>query len=495
MYQALLNHKRWIAVAIPFALVAAIATASVTSSAPADRAAIAQANDLSQAFRVTAKSVYPSVVSIATKAKPKQDVEFRGNSRELEEMLKNSPFGEMFKNHPEFRHFFREQSFQPSARSGIGSGVIIDKAGIVLTNNHVVDGADEVTVRLHDGREYEATEIKTDSQTDLAVLKIKDAKNLTAAKLGDSDGVEIGDWVLALGQPFGLEGTVTAGIISAKGRGIGINARENYLQTDAAINPGNSGGPLVNLRGEVVGINTAISSSTGGNQGIGFAIPINLAEWVSEQLLTTGTVQRSFLGVGIQQLDHDLAKAFGLEPGRGVVVTQLKADSPAESAGLQMGDVIVKFDDKEIGSPRELQMVVERCKPNTKHEIGVVRDGKTMTLTASTGQLPATTQVSQVSDEESQAGSLGMEVSDLKADVAKQLGIDSDEGVVITNVDPNGRAAEAGLRSGMVIVQVNRQDVSSVADLKKALESSEDDESILMLIRSQNGSRFVVVQS
>lgn len=495
MYKAAVKHRTWLAGIVSCALLAAIATASVTSKPDLDHSTIAKANDLSTAFRVTAKTVQPAVVSIVTKAKkPKQSVTFRGDPRgmtpdQLEEMFKGSPlekfFGDRFRSRP--------QSFQPMARQGIGSGVIIDAKGVVLTNNHVVKDADEVMVRLHDGREFEAVEVRTDPETDLAVLRIQDAKNLVAARLGDSDRAEIGDWVLALGQPFGLEGTVTAGIISAKGRGIGITARENFLQTDAAINPGNSGGPLVNLRGEVVGINTAISSSTGGNQGIGFAIPINLAEWVSNQLLTKGSVSRAFLGVGIQKVDHDLASTFGLDSGRGVVVTEVRKDSPAMKAGLEIGDVILTFDNRDVSSPRALQMMVERCDPSLQYPVEVLRNGKTVTLEASCGAMPETRNVSHTGKTDN-GNSLGLEVAELTNDIAKQLGIKGEVGVVITSVAPNSRAAEAGLSSGMVITQVDRKSIGTVAELREALDSIEENQSVLLLVRSEGGSRFVVVK-
>ena len=234
--------------------------------------------------------------------------------------------------------------------SGIGSGVIIDPSGIILTNNHVVDGAGKIMVRLHDGREFEATDVKRDPKTDLAILRIKGAGKLTAVKLGNSDDAQVGDWVLALGDPFGLEGTVTAGIISAKGRPLGAT-RANFIQTDAAINPGNSGGPLVNLDGEVVGINTAISSNNGGNQGVGFAISSNLAKWVSQQLIANGTVKRAYLGVAIQPVDPDLAKQFGVETMQGVVVADVQPDTPAAAAGVKPGDVIVEFAGKAGHQP------------------------------------------------------------------------------------------------------------------------------------------------
>ena len=493
MYKAATSRRVWLGAAAPLALIAAIATASVTSTGThLDNEAIAQANDLSKAFRSTAKAVQPSVVSIRTTAKTTPTTQPRGNPSDLEELFKNSPFEKFFGDHPDLKQFFRGQSsHRPSARRGIGSGVVIDEKGIILTNNHVVEGAEEITVRLHDGREFEVGDVKTDPQTDLAVLRINDASRLTAAKLGNSDETEIGDWALALGQPFGLEGTVTAGIVSAKGRGIGITARENFIQTDAAINPGNSGGPLVNLRGEVIGINTAISSVTGGNHGIGFAIPINLASWVSDQLLTTGSVQRSFLGVGIQQIDHNLAKQLGLDASRGVVVTEVRPDSPAEAAGLQTGDVILKFGGKVVKSPRELQMIVERCEPGSTQDVSVNRNGESLDLIATCGEQPAKMNVSY--KDESDDTMLGLEVSNLTPEIAKRLGVDGTDGIVITSVEPNGRAAEAGLSAGMVIVSVNRDPVNSVADLKEALADADSVDGVLLLVRTQQGARFVVV--
>ena len=245
---------------------------------------------------------------------------------------------------------------EPGGESGsVGSGVIIDPSGIILTNNHVVDGGGKIIVRLHDGREFDAIDVKTDPKTDLAIVRIKGAGTLPAAKLGNSDDMQVGDWVLALGDPFGLEGTVTAGIVSAKGRGLGITARENFIQTDAAINPGNSGGPLVNLDGEVVGINTAIASQTGGYQGVGFAVPSNLAKWVSEQLIANGTVRRAYLGVGIQPVTQELAKQFGVQGQQGVRGRRRAADTPAAAAGVKPGDVIVEFAGKPVANPQELQ--------------------------------------------------------------------------------------------------------------------------------------------
>ena len=388
----------------------------------------------------------------------------------------------------------------PSPQGGIGSGVVIDSSGVILTNNHVVAGGGEVTVRTHDGREYVATDVWTDPKTDLAVVKV-DAKGLSAAKLGDSDQVSIGDWVMALGQPFGLESTVTAGIISAKHRGIGITARENFLQTDAAINPGNSGGPLVNLRGEVVGINTAIHSRSGGNDGIGFAVPSNLARWVADQLIDHGSVKRAYLGVGIQPVTPALAKELNVKPRGGVIVTDVYPDTPAAKAGLESGDVIVRFGDKMVSTPQALQLAVERSPFGEELVIEIVRGGKSLQLGFEAAMQPTDFGVS-VNEADNQSGKrmddLGLEIAPLDDAVAKQLGMAGTEGVIITSVRENSPAAEAGLAPGIVIREVNRQKVASVADFERLMAEHRKDESaegILLLVRSEKGSRFIVLKS
>ena len=361
--------------------------APLANVSPQQQAAIESANSLSVAFRTVANELLPSVVAIENRPAVAWNADSEDQATPSQDGLGQNPF-----QGTPLEDMFRGYRFQtppmnkpgnpvPSPDGGIGSGVIIDPTGIILTNNHVVAGGGEVTVRLQDGREFIASGVFTDPQTDVAVIKIEGASNLIAASLGDSDAVSIGDWVLALGQPFGLESTVTAGIISAKNRGIGITPRENFLQTDAAINPGNSGGPLVNLHGKVVGINTAIHSRSGGSDGIGFAIPSNLARWVADQLIDTGTVKRAYLGVGIQPVTQDLAKRLAVEPRGGVVVTDVFADTPAKKAGLQSGDVIVRFGGRPVGTPQALQLAVERSPIGEQLPIQVVRDGKTMELT------------------------------------------------------------------------------------------------------------------
>jgi len=484
--------------AVPVVLTAKKAPA--VTSAEAHRAVNA-AKDLSTAFRVASEAVLPSVVSITNV----ESVASRGDGN----VAPSIPFEgrNPFEGTP-FEDFFNERNFrqqqmtprQQPRRAGMGSGVIIDSSGIILTNNHVVAGGGEVTVRLHDGREFKATNVATDPKTDIAVVTI-DASDLVAAKLGDSDTVSIGDWVLALGQPFGLESTVTAGIISATHRGIGITARESFLQTDAAINPGNSGGPLVNLDGELIGINTAISSRGGGNDGVGFAIPISLAKWVGDQLAQGGTVQRAYLGVGIQPIDASLARQLKVKPRQGVAVTDVYPNTPAAKAGLESGDVIVEYAGIAVTSPQELQLVVERSEIGRTHPLKVMRNGKITKLSFVPEALPnefgqARRSSSQPSASESQRlESLGIEVSALDPEVAEKLGMRGTDGVVITAVKPGSPAEQAGLSSGMVVTQVDRKDVGSIDELTDAVKSSDIERGVLLLVRTNSGSRFVIVKS
>jgi serine protease Do len=354
-----------------------------------------------------------------------------------------------------------------------------------------------------DGREFEVAEVKADPRSDLAVVRIKGANNLKAAKLGDSSKIAVGDWVLALGNPFGLEGTVTAGIISAKGRGLRITDRADFLQTDASINPGNSGGPLVNLDGEVVGINTAISSSTGTNSGVGFAVPINMAKWVADQLVQSGKVKRAFLGVGIQAVTQPLASPLGVSVHEGVAVTEVFPNSPAAEAGLKPGDVIVKFAGQPTPGPQELQGLVERSKIGQKETLEVLRDGKRITLQIPVQEQPADYGIASraparggsSAQETSRFEKLGIEVAALNKDVANQLGLKSTEGVAIAQVRSGSLADLGGLESGMVILQANRKTIKTVDDLKTALESQPLDKGVLLLVRTADGTRFLVIRA
>jgi serine protease Do len=318
--------------------------------------------------------------------------------------------------------------------------------------------------------------------------------------LGDSDALEIGDWVLALGQPFGLQDTVTHGIISAKNRGIGITKHAEFLQTDAAINPGNSGGPLVNLRGEVVGVNTAISSTSGGYPGIGFAVPANVVKWVVPQLLKDGKVHRAFLGVGIQMVDQALAEQLGMSAPAGAVVTDVQPKSPAGEAGLQSQDVIVEFAGTPVQNPRQLQAIVSRSPLGVKQPVVVLRDGKRVTLQVVVREAPANYGEKVMSEKEAPADrgeefkDLGLELAPLNKDVAEQLGLKEPNGVVIVSVAEGSPAAAAGLRPSQAIVQVGRSPVKNVEEFKAAVKTASLAKGVLLLVRTEEGSRFVVVK-
>jgi serine protease Do len=434
----------------------------------------------------------------------KRDARPRGGNRpqlprELEEL--DPWLRRFFEQMPEGGDLFEmPQTPRPTA----GSGVIIDPAGVILTNNHVVTGGGKVTVRLKDGREFEVAEedIKTDDRTDLAVLRIKAGGSLPSARLGDSDKLRIGDWVIAVGQPFGLENTVTAGIISATGRAVGITKHEEFIQTDAAINPGNSGGPLINLQGEVIGINTAISSSSGGFQGIGFSVPVNVAKWVSSQLLKDGQVHRAYLGVGIQPIDQTLASQLGLANSQGALVTEVRPSSPAEKAGLKPQDVIVEFGGAKISDPRNLSALASRAAIGSTQPVVVLRDGKRVELKVTVLEQPANygerqSRPAAPAEEPNRPefDKLGLQVGPLTNDLAQQLGIAGASGVVITAVAEDSLAARAGLAPSMAIVQVGRQNIKSVAEFEAAIKNAPLDKGVLLLVRSAEGSRFVVVRS
>jgi len=467
-----------------------------------------QAQQLSAAFRKAAETAMPSVVTVRAKTKAHTVKGMHPRRGEKgENPLKGTPFEDLFRDGQGFENFGDLQQMIPR-REGMGSGVIVDKSGIVLTNNHVVDGADEVIVHLADGREFKGTDIKVDKTTDLAVIHIKGAGSLPVAKLGDSNSLEIGDWVIAIGNPFELEQTVSAGIISAKGRelaGNGPQRAPKYLQTDAAINPGNSGGPLVSLDGEVIGINTAIATNNGGYQGIGFAIPSNTARWVMNQLIKSGSVERAYLGVGIEPIDTDVkARKLGVQRGAGVLVDQVRPNSPAAEAGFQQDDVIVRFGDHKIHSPSELQELVERVPVNSKQQVEILRDGKLETLTVVAKPLPRdeepanSPRARQREESDSSAyenETLGLEVTDLTSDDAEALGMKNVSGVMIAKVDPNGVAAEQGLRKGMVITKVERKPVHNVGEFKAAMAHETLKEGIMLSVQTTGGNRTVFMQA
>ena len=378
---------------------------------------------------------------------------------------------------------------------GAGSGVIISSDGYVLTNDHVVDGAKEITVTLPDNREFTGKVIGLDPQTDLAVVKI-DATNLPFVPWGNSAELRVGEYVLAVGNPFGLNSTVTLGIVSGLSRGgMGITQYEDFIQTDAAINPGNSGGALVNTRGELVGINTAIFSQSGGYQGVGFAVPTNLAKPVYESLVSTGKVVRGFLGVGIQAVTTELAESFHLDHTQGALVTNVVPGSPADKAGIKRGDVIVEYQGKPVSDPRNLQHQVIRTAVGSEVTMVVMRDGRKHSLKTNIREQDIPTQVAQASSVEQEGPLAGVAVQNLDTGTAQQLGLENDvNGVVVTEVFPGSYAARAGLAQGDVISEINRQPVRSEEDFVKVVSNLKDQASALVFIHRGKGALYLTVK-
>lgn len=381
--------------------------------------------------------------------------------------------------------------------SGSGSGLIIDSEGHIVTNNHVIGDATEIEVRFSDKTKLIGHLIGKDPDTDLAVLKVNADHPLPSARFGDSTGVKVGQWVLAVGNPFGLDRTVTLGVVSGIGReNINLSRYENFIQTDASINPGNSGGPLFNLRGEVIGINTAIINFA---QGIGFAIPSNMAKQVIEQLLAKGKVARGWLGVGIQPLTAELAKKFGVIEGAGVLVNEVFEKDPAAQAGIKPGDVIVRIDGTVVDSPNKLSRLIATLPPGATSKIEVVRDLARLTLEIPLSERrdhsSAVTSLPQVNPQQKLDMKLGLDVQDLTASMAEKFKLRESTGVLITKVEPNSLAQAEGLREGDVIKQVNRADVSSVADFMSAISRSQMGDSILLRVLRENRAFYVVLKA
>jgi len=402
--------------------------------------------------------------------------------------VEKTAFGEMQIPAP-FRDFFNvPRTPQDRTVQGAGSGVIISKDGYILTNNHVVDGAKEVSVTLADKREFKAQIVGRDPKTDLAIVKIDANENLPAASIGDSDQMKVGDWVLAIGNPFGLGNTVTSGIVSAKGRVIGAGPYDDFIQTDASINPGNSGGPLLNMKGEVIGINTAIVPD---GQGIGFAIPVNTAKPLIPQLEANGEVTRGYLGANIQSLTSDLSKALKLEQEKGALVADVVSGGPADKAGIKSGDVIVRFDGKPVRDGHDLPAMVAGTKIGSEVPIVVVRNGKELKVSAVIAKLDSG-EGKLAENGPPTHGKWGLQLQELNPDIAQQLGLKDDRGVLVAGVQPGSPANHASIQQGDVIVEVNRQAVKSVNDLKEKIAGAGD--SLLLLVKNSHGSRYVVLK-
>jgi serine protease Do len=430
-------------------------------------------------FAELAKRVGPSVVNVST--------------TQVRRMAQGapSPFGPGDPRNDLLERFFggRIPRAPQPRQNGVGSGFIIDSDGTVLTNYHVVGEAEKISVTLSDGKRYDAKVIGKDQKTDIAVVKIDAGRDLPAVTLGDSDRLEVGEWVVAIGNPFGLDHTVTSGIVSAKGRQIGAGPYDNFIQTDASINPGNSGGPLINLRGEVVGINTAIFSQSGGNIGIGFAIPTNSVKDLLPQLKDKGRVVRGYLGTTVQKITPEIANSLGVKESGGALVADVVKGSPAEKAGIKTGDVIIEFDRKEIKDSSDLPPVVARVKPGTTVQLKVLREGKQVSLPLTVGELKDNEIVASSPDND-----MGLTVQPVTPDIAQSLGLERAEGLVVASVKPGSAAEEAGLRSGDVITQINRRPVKSLAEYNREIARNEKGKAVLFLVRRGQSSLFLALK-
>jgi len=430
-------------------------------------------------FSDLAEKVRPGVVNIQVVKKVK-NVDFGFPNFFGKPFGEKNPFGDFF---GPFSEGNPPRGFE---QRGVGSGFVMNRDGYILTNNHVVEDADQIKVKLANGKEYEGKVVGRDPKTDLALIKIKASSDLHPLNLGNSDELKVGSWVVAVGSPFGLEQTVTAGIVSAKGRVIGSGPYDNFIQTDASINPGNSGGPLINMKGEVVGINTAIIAS---GQGIGFAIPINMAKDIAPQLQEKGHVTRGWLGVSIQEVTPELAKSFGLKEKKGALVSQVVSGSPAEKAGIEQGDVIVEFDGKEVADSKDLPRIVASTPVGRAVTIKLTRNGKVLDRQVKVGEMEEKVEIAKAPSHKS----LGITVQNLTPEIAKGLGLKKDTGVVVTSVEPGSPAADAGIQTGDVIREVNRKPVKDVEDFVQKIEKAKDQDNILLFLQRGQNNLFAAV--
>jgi serine protease Do len=428
-------------------------------------------------FSDLAEKVRPGVVNI-------QVVKKMQNTGYAFPNFPGSPFGE---DSP-FGRFFEGNPPADQIQEGTGSGFIISPEGYIITNNHVVEGADKIKVKLADGNEYDAKAVGMDPKTDLAIVKIDGVKNLQALSLGSSEDLKVGSWVVAVGSPFGFEQTVTQGIVSGKGRVIGSGPYDDFIQTDASINPGNSGGPLINMQGEVVGINSAIYPN---GQGIGFAIPIDMAKSIVPQLEENGSVTRGWLGVGIQEITPALGKSFGLKDRTGVLVADVSEGTPAAEAGIKRGDVLLQFDGKNVSEPKDLSLIVASTSVGKAVSVKLLRDGNVLERTVKVGKMEDKPEIAQSAPRKS----LGLAVQDLTPEIAGDLGVKGTTGVVVSGVEPGSPAADAGIRTGDVVREVNRKPVRDVDDFTRKIEQAKSGDNALLLIERGQRSLFAALST
>ncbi len=451
--------------------------AAAQNQIAAPQGAVATPASRPGSFAGLAEKLSPSVVNIKVVKVEKAGL----NLPEME--IPDGPAGDLFKR------FFQEMPQAPESRRsmGAGSGVIISKDGYILTNNHVVEGAKEVTVTLANQQEYKARVVGRDPKTDLAILKVKSTESFPAVTMGDSDQLKVGDWVIAIGNPFGLNNTVTSGIVSAKGRVIGAGPYDDFIQTDASINPGNSGGPLINMKGELVGINTAIVPN---GKGIGFAIPVNTAKPLVPQLISTGAVARGYLGVNIQSITPELAKAMKLRDRKGALVADVVPGGPADQGGIKRGDVIITYNGKVVEDSHHLPALVAATPVNQEATVTVLRNGQEQKLAMKVAQLPGE-KTAPGKPVPATAGKWGLQLRDVTPQMAQRYQLKEEKGAVVAGIEPGSRAAEAGMQPGDLILEVNRHPVGSAQDVLENINRSKDKDQVLLLVQRNNGRFFI----
>jgi serine protease Do len=435
-----------------------------------------------QNFSTLAETVSPAVVHIRVVKTVKSEGPALGP-------FNRNPFGDNEQFRDFFGHRFSPQRRPEFKQPGLGSGFIIDKAGYIVTNNHVVDGADSIKVILKDETEYNAEVIGRDPVTDIALIKIEAKHDLPSVPLGSSDNLKVGEWVTAIGSPFGLQYTVTAGIVSAKGRVIGSGPYDDFIQTDASINPGNSGGPLINMQGQVVGINTMIIA---GGQGIGFAIPIDLAKGILTQLKTSGQVTRGWLGITIQDLKGQLAEYYGVSGKTGVLVAGVVPGDPADQAGIQPKDIITQINSEKVTTSRDLTKLAAKLGVGDTAKVTILRNGKSKTLEVRIGKRPMTMASASESRQKEKQGGYGFKVTDLTPEIARRFNIEETSGVIVVGVVANSQADTAGVQQGDLIIEINHKDIGSVKDFKTLIDQPKKADGINLLVKRLNAGLMVI---
>ncbi len=490
-----------LAAIVMFSGTSAMAQQPATASPDVDEQ-LRYALNVSEAFQEVTRTIGPSVVNITTTAEvPQPQRPQRPNG------LGRDPFEDFFERffegmpgQPRFREQQQPTPQQPRMRQGQGSGVIVSTDGFIVTNYHVIAEADNISVRLVNGDEYDASVVGVDQETDLAVLQIEPQSTLIAATFGDSDDLNAGEWVLAVGNPFGFENTVTAGIVSATGRQLGIIRSqgvvgfENFIQTDAAINPGNSGGPLVNLFGEVIGINTAIASRTGGYMGIGFAIPSSIADPVVQSIIEHGQMIRGYLGISMNPLSEALAESLGYPMAEGVIVADLIPDGPAERAGVRVGDVIVSVNGRAVREMEQVRDIIALNPPDTVVELELFRDGEHHTREVTLGMRPTPDEVASMARPQTQTDALGLSVQSVTQEMARQLGLREARGVVVRGVDPGSLSGQAGIRPNDVILTVGNHEIQRAEDYHEVMEDQDLAQGVRLRVQRGNAVQFYVLR-